>query len=195
MHLNDTQKKQLADQRTKHILFVGQLTSNATPDDIKAFFVEKTRDQAISVRPLHDKRTKAFRGIAFVEFSSSEALQKGLELNTFKYKGRRLSVERTVRVALVSPRYHLLPTVHTLVKHNFETRESDVSGLLSRLLCSEHLLLSDSLQAAGGGKSVQRAETLKALKSEQVREAELRTQALIDEFVAKDTGESLSIPV
>lgn len=78
-----------------HACFVGQLPFDATVTSISDFF-EKAIGEPVEVRPLTNKKTGAFRGIAFVDLFSKAALPKALALNRELFEGRRLSVEQTV---------------------------------------------------------------------------------------------------
>lgn len=73
-------------------LFVGQLPYNATEQKIRQHFQEAGD---IEVRMLTDKRTKKFKGTAFIEVKDSKALGAALSRHHTLLNGRRINVEMT----------------------------------------------------------------------------------------------------
>lgn len=78
-------------------LFVGQVPFDATADEIKSIFEAKEGITSVVVRPLTDKKTKSFRGTAFVEFKTISEATLGLSLHHQTVRGRRINVERTLK--------------------------------------------------------------------------------------------------
>ena len=93
-----------------HTLFVGQLPYDCTKQDICNHFKDGGVTGDVKVRMLTDRKTKKFRGIAFVEFSSSRQMALGLRLHQSHFGefsvvddgkkrpnrwGRIINVERT----------------------------------------------------------------------------------------------------
>ncbi|KAF1323878.1 H aca ribonucleoprotein complex subunit 1, partial [Globisporangium splendens] len=73
-------------------LFIGQLPYNATEQKIREHFREAGD---IEVRMLTDKRTKKFKGTAFIEVKDSKALGAALSRHHTLMSGRRINVEMT----------------------------------------------------------------------------------------------------
>uniref|UniRef100_K3WTZ2 RRM domain-containing protein n=1 Tax=Globisporangium ultimum (strain ATCC 200006 / CBS 805.95 / DAOM BR144) TaxID=431595 RepID=K3WTZ2_GLOUD len=73
-------------------LFIGQLPYNATEQKIREHFREAGE---IEVRMLTDKRTKKFKGTAFIEVKDSKALGAALSRHHTLMNGRRINVEMT----------------------------------------------------------------------------------------------------
>ncbi|GAB9462714.1 H aca ribonucleoprotein complex subunit 1 [Globisporangium polare] len=73
-------------------LFVGQLPYNATEAKVRQHFHEAGD---IQVRMLTDKRTKKFKGTAFIEVKDSKALGAALSRHHTLLNGRRINVEMT----------------------------------------------------------------------------------------------------
>lgn len=73
-------------------LFVGQLPYNATEAKVRQHFHEAGD---IQVRMLTDKRTKKFKGTAFIEVKDSKALGAALSRHHTLFNGRRINVEMT----------------------------------------------------------------------------------------------------
>uniref|UniRef100_M4C6P6 RRM domain-containing protein n=1 Tax=Hyaloperonospora arabidopsidis (strain Emoy2) TaxID=559515 RepID=M4C6P6_HYAAE len=73
-------------------LFVGQLPFRATEGTIRNHFTEAGD---IKLRMLTDKKTKKFRGMAFIEVKDSKALGAALSRHHTLLQGRRINVELT----------------------------------------------------------------------------------------------------
>uniref|UniRef100_A0AAV1UQX3 RRM domain-containing protein n=1 Tax=Peronospora matthiolae TaxID=2874970 RepID=A0AAV1UQX3_9STRA len=73
-------------------LFVGQLPFRATEGMIRNHFSEAGE---IKLRMLTDKKTKKFRGMAFIEVKDSKALGAALSRHHTLLQGRRINVELT----------------------------------------------------------------------------------------------------
>lgn len=73
-------------------LFVGQLPFNATEAQVRRHFAEAGD---ITLRMLTDKRTKRFKGTAFIEVKDSKALGAALSRHHTLLNGRRINVELT----------------------------------------------------------------------------------------------------
>ncbi|TYZ64665.1 hypothetical protein PybrP1_006353 [[Pythium] brassicae (nom. inval.)] len=73
-------------------LFVGQLPFNTTEQKLREHFHEAGE---IQVRMLTDKRTKKFKGTAFIEVKDSKALGAALSRHHTLLHGRRINVEMT----------------------------------------------------------------------------------------------------
>lgn len=73
-------------------LFVGQLPYNATEAKVRQHFHEAGD---IQVRMLTDKRTKKFKGTAFIEVKDSKSLGAALSRHHTLLNGRRINVEMT----------------------------------------------------------------------------------------------------
>ena len=85
-------------QRRPHIdentLFIGQISYNATKNDLERFFTKKGF-QDFKIRWLTDKKTKTNRGLAFIQFAQKSEVPKALKLDCCLFFGRRLRIERT----------------------------------------------------------------------------------------------------
>ncbi|KAG2785360.1 hypothetical protein JG687_00015769 [Phytophthora cactorum] len=73
-------------------LFVGQLPYRATENMIRSHFAEAGD---IKLRMLTDKKTKKFKGTAFIEVKDSKALGAALSRHHTLMQGRRINVELT----------------------------------------------------------------------------------------------------
>lgn len=73
-------------------LFVGQLPFKTTEQQVREHFREAGE---IQVRMLTDKRTKKFKGTAFIEVADSKALGAALSRHHTLLHGRRINVEMT----------------------------------------------------------------------------------------------------
>ncbi|EGZ29658.1 hypothetical protein PHYSODRAFT_475091 [Phytophthora sojae] len=73
-------------------LFVGQLPFRATEESIRKHFAEAGD---IKLRMLTDKKTKKFKGTAFIEVKDSKALGAALSRHHTLLQGRRINVELT----------------------------------------------------------------------------------------------------
>lgn len=94
---NETKRKDSATKRNNaqkvHLtLFVGQLPFTATSEKIKEHFQEAGD---IQIRMLTDKKTKKFKGTAFIQVSDSKALGAALSRHHSLLEGRRINVELT----------------------------------------------------------------------------------------------------
>ncbi|CAI5743990.1 unnamed protein product [Peronospora destructor] len=93
-----TRKKQTKDEdnhvhKSIHLtLFVGQLPFRATEGTIRKHFAEAGD---IKLRMLTDKKTKKFKGTAFIEVQDSKALGAALSRHHTLLQGRRINVELT----------------------------------------------------------------------------------------------------
>ena len=105
-----TDPPKAASKYVSHTLFVGQLPYDCTKEDIRSHFRDGGVTGDIKIRMLTDRKTKKFRGIAFVEFSSSRQMALGLRLHQSHFGeftpveegkkrpnrwGRIINVERT----------------------------------------------------------------------------------------------------
>ncbi|MDQ6993650.1 MAG: RNA-binding protein [Mariprofundus sp.] len=79
-----------ATNETSSNLYVGNLPFNAVQDDIKNLFAPygEVRD----IRMVKDRRSKRFKGYAFIEMNSDAAQAAMLQLNDNEYAGRKLRV-------------------------------------------------------------------------------------------------------
>ncbi len=71
-------------------LYVGNLSYNATEEDLRNFFSKFGSIQNVEV--IKDRYTGQSKGFAFVEMSTSEEAQKALELNGSDFLGRNINV-------------------------------------------------------------------------------------------------------
>lgn len=71
------------------LLYVGNLDYSATEDEVRQLF--NAFGKVVSVRMMHDPRTKRFRGYCFVEMAERD-LQKALTVSGQDFKGRKLKV-------------------------------------------------------------------------------------------------------
>ncbi|KAE8878481.1 hypothetical protein PF005_g15301 [Phytophthora fragariae] len=92
------QKKSKTDEDGKPVksihltLFVGQLPFRATEAAVRKHFAEAGD---IKLRMLTDKKTKKFKGTAFIEVKDSKALGAALSRHHTLLQGRRINVELT----------------------------------------------------------------------------------------------------
>ncbi|CEG38972.1 h aca ribonucleoprotein complex subunit 1 [Plasmopara halstedii] len=85
--------KSIDNHKSIHLtLFVGQLPFKATEEMIRKHFAESGE---IQVRMLTDKKTKKFKGMAFIEVKDSKALGAALSRHHTLLLGRRINVEMT----------------------------------------------------------------------------------------------------
>ncbi|RLN57776.1 hypothetical protein BBJ29_008300 [Phytophthora kernoviae] len=85
--------QQEGERKSIHLtLFVGQLPYKATEDMVRRHFSEAGD---IKLRMLTDKKTKKFKGTAFIEVKDSKALGAALSRHHTLLKGRRINVEMT----------------------------------------------------------------------------------------------------
>ncbi|GMF61635.1 unnamed protein product [Phytophthora fragariaefolia] len=85
--------KEDENQKSIHLtLFVGQLPFRATEESIRKHFAEAGE---IKLRMLTDKKTKKFKGTAFIEVKDSKALGAALSRHHTLLQGRRINVEMT----------------------------------------------------------------------------------------------------
>ncbi|TLS68759.1 RNA-binding protein [Mariprofundus erugo] len=71
-------------------LYVGNLPFNAGPDDIKNLFAPY--GEVVDIRMVKDRRSKRFKGYAFVEMNSAGAQAAIKHLDNNDYAGRTLRV-------------------------------------------------------------------------------------------------------
>ena len=71
-------------------LFVGNLSYNATEDELKVLFEKQGTVRNLEI--IRDRYTGQAKGFAFVEMASSDDAQKCLVLNGTEFLGRNLSV-------------------------------------------------------------------------------------------------------
>mmetsp|Transcript_2249 Transcript_2249/g.2444 ORF Transcript_2249/g.2444 Transcript_2249/m.2444 type:complete len:167 (-) Transcript_2249:43-543(-) len=83
-------KEQRAGKQYK--VFVGNMPYSANDDSVKHFF-KCVKDELVSIRLLTDKESGQSRGCAFVEFTTSEAMQKALAMTGSELNGRKLRIE------------------------------------------------------------------------------------------------------
>ncbi|KAG7401766.1 hypothetical protein PHYBOEH_011055 [Phytophthora boehmeriae] len=82
-----------AKRKSIHLtLFVGQLPFRATEEMVRRHFAEAGD---IKLRMLTDKKTKKFKGTAFIEVKDSKALGAALSRHHTLLQGRRINVEMT----------------------------------------------------------------------------------------------------
>ncbi|KAG1711365.1 hypothetical protein DVH05_008618 [Phytophthora capsici] len=89
---NDEEEKPFARKSIHLTLFVGQLPYRATEGMIRKHFAESGE---IKLRMLTDKKTKRFKGTAFIEVKDSKALGAALSRHHTLLQGRRINVELT----------------------------------------------------------------------------------------------------
>jgi len=71
-------------------IYVGNLPFNAGHDDIKNIF--SPYGEVVDIRMVKDRRSKRFKGYAFVEMASAGAVAAVKQLNDTDYAGRTLRV-------------------------------------------------------------------------------------------------------
>ncbi len=71
-------------------LYVGNLSYNATEEDLKGLFSKFGTIQNVEV--IKDRYTGQSKGFGFVEMSTSEEAQKALEVNGSDFLGRNINV-------------------------------------------------------------------------------------------------------
>ena len=71
-------------------LYVGNLSYNATEEDLKTLFAKYGSIQSAEV--IKDRYTGQSKGFAFVEMTTAEDAQKALELNGSDFLGRNINV-------------------------------------------------------------------------------------------------------
>ena len=71
-------------------LYVGNLSYNATEEDLRTLFAKYGAVQTAEV--IKDRYTGQSKGFAFVEMSTGEEAQKALELNGSDFLGRNINV-------------------------------------------------------------------------------------------------------
>eukprot|EP00644_Phytophthora_capsici_P013438 jgi/Phyca11/548576/estExt2_Genewise1Plus.C_PHYCAscaffold_290216 len=89
---NDEEEKPFSRKSIHLTLFVGQLPYRATEGMIRKHFAESGE---IKLRMLTDKKTKRFKGTAFIEVKDSKALGAALSRHHTLLQGRRINVELT----------------------------------------------------------------------------------------------------
>lgn len=95
-----TTKKKMK-KKNPYILFVGQLSFEATADTLFDHIKTNLEDSfqvskdTVKVRLLTDSKTKRSRGMAFVELSDPEVMYACLKLHHTMLQGRRINVERS----------------------------------------------------------------------------------------------------
>ncbi|KAK1947531.1 putative RNA-binding protein [Phytophthora citrophthora] len=89
---NGEEDKPFARKSIHLTLFVGQLPYRATEGMIRKHFAESGE---IKLRMLTDKKTKKFKGTAFIEVKDSKALGAALSRHHTLLQGRRINVELT----------------------------------------------------------------------------------------------------
>ena len=78
-------------------LFAGQIPFDTPSSEIKSLFESKEGISEVTVRMLTDKKSGAFKGLAFIEFKSIKEATLGLSLHHSTVRGRRINVERTLK--------------------------------------------------------------------------------------------------
>lgn len=78
----------------EHIVFVGNLSIDATDEALFSFFGPLT---VRKVRLVRDPRSGESRGFAFVEFISHSAAEDAVRLSGEMLLGRAIDVERAIR--------------------------------------------------------------------------------------------------
>jgi hypothetical protein len=78
-----------------YIVFIGQLSYEATHDAIDAFLRGKGIEGDVKIRLMTDKKTKKSKGSAFVELEGSREMNKCIALHHSKFQGRRINIERS----------------------------------------------------------------------------------------------------
>lgn len=81
--------------KTKHVLFMGNLAFTVNKDKLITFFKEKELS-VVGLRIPTDKVKGEPKGFAFVEFASPEDLETALVLNGTELMGRAIKIEKTV---------------------------------------------------------------------------------------------------
>ena len=71
-------------------LYVGNLSFNATEDDVKPLF--QKYGTVVEVNLVRDRYSGQSKGFAFVQMASGSEAQKALELNGQEFMGRSLTV-------------------------------------------------------------------------------------------------------
>jgi len=84
----DTETSKGKDQTSN--LYVGNLPFNAGQDDIKNLFVPF--GEVVDIRMVRDRRSKRFKGYAFVEMNSAGSIAAIKQLDGNDYAGRTLRV-------------------------------------------------------------------------------------------------------
>eukprot|EP00960_Hanusia_phi_P046718 757991-Hanusia_phi.AAC.17 len=114
----------------ENILFIGQISYNATRDDLERFF-SKHGFQDFTLRWLTDKKTRTNRGLAFIQFSHKNDLLKALKLDCSLFFGRRLRIERTASGG--GNKLKRKNRIKQAKEQNEEARKQYVSGIIDRV--------------------------------------------------------------
>lgn len=78
-----------------HIVFVGQLPYSTTAEALEAHLRTAGVVGAIKIRLLTDKKSGAFKGLAFAELDDAEDQHKCIQLHHSLLGGRRINVEKS----------------------------------------------------------------------------------------------------
>ncbi len=74
-------------------IFIGNLSWNATEDDLREAF--QKYGELVSIRIVTDPQTGRSRGFAFIEFSNEDAADKAIaEMDNFQLHGRPIRVSK-----------------------------------------------------------------------------------------------------
>lgn len=79
-----------SEKRMEKKLFVGNLSYNASEDELKDLFAEYGTVQSVDV--VRDRYSGQAKGFAFVEMSTGEEAEKSLALNGAEFLGRNINV-------------------------------------------------------------------------------------------------------
>lgn len=78
-----------------YIVFVGQLSFDATGDEVEAFLRSKGVQGSIKVRLLTNPQTKESKGMGFIEFDEAAEMHKCIALHHSIFKGRKINLEKS----------------------------------------------------------------------------------------------------
>mmetsp|Transcript_2301 Transcript_2301/g.3205 ORF Transcript_2301/g.3205 Transcript_2301/m.3205 type:complete len:384 (-) Transcript_2301:260-1411(-) len=90
-----SRSKRKLHKQIPNIVFVGQLSYSTTAQQLEDHFKTNGIHGPIKVRMLTDKKTKKFKGTAFVEFANASEMYKSLSMHHSHLGGRRINVERS----------------------------------------------------------------------------------------------------
>ncbi|KAK9480931.1 hypothetical protein V1514DRAFT_287841 [Lipomyces japonicus] len=97
-----SEKDKKSKQTTEFGIWIGNLSFHLTKDDIRTFFISKSADKfkgegikSDEITRVHTRKTQGGnnKGFAYVDFTTSKALDKAIELSEMPFEGRKVLIK------------------------------------------------------------------------------------------------------
>ena len=147
--LQQPKKKKKMRWKDRKSIFVNQIPYTATHEEIVAHFAGCASEGDFEVRQVLHRKTKAFRGICFIDFKNEEALQSALALDqsSFSYEDEKDKGARVINIRLATDKKEGaekdLTDRQVMKKTKTETSRATVEALVAKAVAAGSLQQTD----------------------------------------------------